>query len=173
MRKKTSAKTKLTQPPNVKVGPLHVPPDYRGKRKRDLPWSHAQKRLERSRNYWICTTRPDGRPHSSPVFGFWFEGAFYFGTGRTTRKARNLAANPHVSVHLESGDDVVILEGRVEEVDQNELARKVDAICRKKYKMPPVVMPGAVAYRVRPRVVLAWLEKEFPYTATRWEFSEG
>jgi hypothetical protein len=23
---------------------------------------------------------------------------------------------------------------------------------------------------VRPRVVLAWLEKEFPFSSTRWEF---
>src|SRR5215467_2345001 len=171
-RSPKSPKKPAVQPPNVKVGPLHVPPDYRGKRKGDLPWSHAQQRLERSRNYWICTARPDGRPHSSPVFGYWFEGAFYFGTGRDTRKALNLAANPNVSMHLESGDDVVILEGRAEEVDQKELARKVDAICRKKYGMPPVVMEGAVAYRVRPRVVLAWLEKDFPYTATRWEFPQ-
>jgi len=144
---------------------------YRAKRKGDLPWSHAEERLERSRNYWICTTRTDGRPHSSPVFGFWHEGAFYFGTGRETRKAKNIAANPHVSVHLESGDDVVILEGRAEEVDRKQLAKDLDAVCRKKYNMPMMVVDSGVSYRVRPRVVLAWTEKEFPYTATRWEFS--
>lgn len=30
--------------------------------------------------------------------------------------------------------------------------------------------PIGPVYRVRPRTVLGWLEKEFPSTATRWRF---
>jgi Pyridoxamine 5'-phosphate oxidase len=94
------------------VGLPQVPPLYGMKSPHKfLPFTHAEDRLTKSRNYWICTTRPDGRPHSIPVWGFWFEGALYFGTARSTRKSRNLAHNPAISVHLESGDDVVILEG--------------------------------------------------------------
>jgi hypothetical protein len=171
--KRTAAKSKAHQPSNVKVGPPHVPPMYRAKRKGDLPWSHAEQRLIASRSYWVCTTRPDGRPHSIPVWGFWHQGAFYFGTHRETRKAKNLAANPNISVHLESGDDVVILEGRAEEVDTKQLVKDMDAVCRKKYGMPMMVVDGGVSFRVRPRIVLAWLEKEFPYTATRWEFKQS
>jgi len=33
-----------------------------------------------------------------------------------------------------------------------------------------MVVPEGVAFRVRPRVVLAWTEKEFPKNSTRWEF---
>src|ERR1700687_1271796 len=70
------------------VGVPQMPKLYGMKpRKRYLPWSHAERRLERSRNYWICTARPDGGPHSIPVWGFWFEGALYFGTARTSRKS--------------------------------------------------------------------------------------
>src|SRR5947209_5813545 len=29
-----------------------------------LPWSWARDRLVASHNYWISTTRPDGRPHA-------------------------------------------------------------------------------------------------------------
>ncbi|PYX80352.1 MAG: hypothetical protein DMG70_24015 [Acidobacteria bacterium] len=43
--------------------------------------------------------RPDGRPHSIPLWGFWLEGALYFGTARSSRLARNLARQPVVSVH--------------------------------------------------------------------------
>jgi general stress protein 26 len=57
-----------------------------------------------------------GRPHATPVSGVWIEGGFYFGTGTGSRKARNLAKNQHLVVHLESGDEVVILEGVAEEV---------------------------------------------------------
>jgi len=68
------------------------------------PWMKrsVRGRPARSRNYWICTSRPDGRPHSMPVWGFWTDGALYFGTERSSRKGKNLAHNYAVSVHLES-----------------------------------------------------------------------
>src|SRR5262249_53702742 len=80
-----------TAKPTVKVraGLPHVPALYQLKPRTEyLPWSHAEERLERSRNYWICTARPDGRPHSIPVWGFWIEDAFYFGTARVRKKAK-------------------------------------------------------------------------------------
>jgi len=143
-------------------------------RDRYLPFSHAEKRLKESRNYWICTTRPDGRPHSIPVWGFWIDGALYFGTARSSRKSRNLARNPALSVHLESGDDVVILEGNAAEVDLSDKPtfKKLDAASRAKYEMPMMVMPESVFYSIRPRVVLAWTENDFPNNATRWQFAE-
>ena len=168
-KRKPSAGT--SPDPGVHVGVPRMPAMYQGKkREKFLPWSHAEERLARSRNYWICTSRADGRPHSAPVWGLWHDGALYFGTHRDSRKARNIARNPHVSIHLESGDDVVIIEGAVEEVDQKAVARQLDAACRKKYRMPMSVMPESVCFRVRPRVVLAWTEADFPNNSTRWEF---
>jgi Pyridoxamine 5'-phosphate oxidase len=162
-----------TAPDGCHAGLPEVPPLYGLKpRKKYLPFSHAEKRLARSRNYWICTTRPDGRPHSIPVWGFWIDGAVYFGTASSSRKARNLAHNPAVSVHLDSGDDVVILEGAAIKVNLSDKLtfKKLDAASRSKYKMPLMVVPGSVVYCVRPRVVLAWTEKDFPNNATRWTF---
>jgi len=37
--------------------------------------------------------------------------------------------------------------------------------------MPMTVMPGSESFRDRPRIVLAWTEKDFPYNSTRWEFA--
>ena len=164
-------KAPASQNPAATVGVPHMPAMYHGK-KRDkfLPWSHAEERLTSARNYWICTSRPDGRPHSAPVWGFWHEGALYFGTHRESRKARNIATKGDISVHLESGDDVVIVEGVAEKVDAKAIARQLDAVCKKKYGMPMTVFPESVAFRVRPRVVLAWTEKDFPNNSTRWEF---
>jgi 2,4-dienoyl-CoA reductase-like NADH-dependent reductase (Old Yellow Enzyme family) len=152
--------TKATQP--VSAGLPHVPSLYGLQpRKEYLPWSHAEERLSHSRNYWICTSRPDGRPHSIPVWGFWIDGALYFGTGRSSRKGKNLASSPAVSVHLESGDDVVILEGTAEEVSDKATLHKIDEASRKKYDMPLMIMPGeTVVYCVRPRMALAWRERE-------------
>lgn len=139
---------------------------------RFLEYSEVETRLAKSRSYWICTARPDGRPHSIPVWGFFLEGALYFGTSRNTRKARNLAYNPALSVHLESGDDVVILEGTAVEIDISDKAtfKKLDAASRSKYRMPLMVVPEGVFYAVHPRVILAWTESDFPTNATRWQF---
>jgi general stress protein 26 len=162
--------TKATQP--VSAGLPHVPSLYGLQPRQEyLPWSHAEERLSHSRNYWICTSRPDGRPHSIPVWGFWIDGALYFGTGRNSRKGKNLASSPAVSVHLESGDDVVILEGTAEEVSDKATLHKIDEASRKKYDMPLMIMPGeTVVYCVRPRMALAWRERDFPTSATRWQF---
>lgn len=173
MRKAKTPQPASQQRDSIQVGPPDVPPLYGLKKRSEyLPFTHAEERLAKSRNYWICTTRPDGRPHSIPVWGFWIDGQVIFGTARTSRKALNLAGNPAVSVHLESGDDVVIVEGAATEVDisDQEILKKLDAASRAKYKMPLMVVPEGIFYSVRPRIVLAWTEKDFPNTATRWKF---
>jgi PPOX class probable F420-dependent enzyme len=142
-----------------------------------LPWSHVDERMARARNYWVATTRPNGRPHCAPVWGAWVDGTFYFGSGPRSRKARNLSANPNVVVHLESGDDVVILEGTAEEVadpDPSLFTRIADAYAAK-YLDPETAeefRPSSAEgmYAVRPHLAFAWLERDFPSTATRWVF---
>jgi hypothetical protein len=160
------------QPLTARTGPPHMPKIFGIKpRKQYLPWSHAEERLARSRNYWICTARPDGRPHSTPVWGLWLDHAFYFGTARSSCKARNLGHDSAVSIHLESGADVIILEGRAFEVTDHAVFKKLDSATRTKYKIPLLIISEeSIIYRVQPRVVLAWLEKDLPGTATRWEF---
>jgi Pyridoxamine 5'-phosphate oxidase len=112
MKKPKVAQTNASKLRISSVGIPRMPALYGVKpRKEYLPWRHAAEKLASSRNYWICTTRPDGRPHAIPVWGFWIDDALYFGTARSTRKARNLAHNSAAVVHLESGDDVVIVEG--------------------------------------------------------------
>ena len=177
--KKSAPKKPVSPLPKIiATGLPHVPATYGLKaREKYLPFSHAEARLAKSRNYWICTARPDGRPHSIPVWGFWIDGALYFGTARASRKARNLAHHPAISIHLDSGDDVVILEGTAAEVDPNDKPtfKKLNAASRVKYNMPMTAPPGgeSVVYRVLPRVVLAWTEKDFPNNATRWELNPG
>jgi hypothetical protein len=62
-----------------------------------LPWSWAQERLETSRNYWISTTRPDGRPHTTPIWGVWWENCFYFSAGNLTREYSGSATRWRIS----------------------------------------------------------------------------
>jgi general stress protein 26 len=140
----------------------------KGAKTKFLPWSFAEERLAKSHNYWICSTRPDGRPHSIPVWGVWVAGAFHFSTDPDSQKARNLKANPAISVHVESGNEPVILEGQVE---ASKLDKNLDAAYHAKYKMHLRDMPGPMAiFRLRPNTVLAWREKDFSISATKWKF---
>ena len=59
-----------------------------------LPWSWAEERLLQSKNFWLATRWPDGRPHVMPVWAIWHAGALWFSSSRQSRKARNLAADP-------------------------------------------------------------------------------
>ena len=129
-----------------------------------LPWSWAAERLEASRNYWIVTAAADGRPHAAPVWGLWLDDALLFGTSPDSRKGRNLARDPRVVIHLESGDEVVILEGEVDRARVDD--RTADAYDAK-YGLRP---PGEELLRLRPRIAFAWLERDYPKTATRFAF---
>lgn len=136
-----------------------------------LPLSRLDEKLAESRNYWIVSTRPDGRPHAMPVWGIWLEQSVLFSTDPSSRKGRNLAARPDIVVHLESGDDVVIVEGHAEEVaDVGLLRRFADAYDAKYHFRPDLGNPAHGVYRVRPARAFSWLEKDFPGTATRWEW---
>ena len=73
-------------------------------------------------------------------------------------------------MHLESGDQTVILEGRVEEVrDRAVLARYAEDY-HAKYRFRPDEDATNVTYRLRARVGFAWRERDFPDSATRWRF---
>lgn len=140
-----------------------------------LPWNHLSERMARSRNYWVCTTRSDGRPHAAPVWGVWVDEAFYFSTGDESQKGRNLSTNPNVVVHLESGDDVVILEGTLEREGNIGLLPRLNAVYQAKYGYPLFEGNPAESYvlTLKPRVAFAWLEADFPGGATRWRFEAG
>jgi hypothetical protein len=134
-----------------------------------LPWSQVGQRMASARNYWIATTRPDGRPHVMPVWGVWIDATFYFGTAKHSRKARNLATTPALGVHLESGDDVVILEGVAVEVTDPGRCALIDDAYFAKYRVHMLGSPDdIVIYALRPRIAFAWQESDFPGSATRW-----
>src|SRR5262245_41139706 len=122
-----------------------------------LPWSWAVERLERARNYFLSTTRPDGRPHAMVIWGIWVENIFYFSTGRDSRKARNLAANPNCVVCPEKAEEAVIVEGVADEVKDKKLIGRLDKIYQSKYewKLDPKLGP---IYAVRPTIAFGFIE---------------
>lgn len=136
-----------------------------------LPWSRASERLATSHNYWIHTTRPDGRPHAKPVWGLWFEQCFYFGTSPKSVDGHNMSANSSLAMHLESGDDVVILEGTAEVVTDPKLLSQLDDAYYAKYSYHLVGERAGPIYLLHHKVCFAWQERDFVGSATRYGFN--
>jgi len=135
-----------------------------------LDWNWARERLTNSHNYVIMTVRPDGRPHAMGMHGLWFDDAFYFGTGETTRKARNLAANPNCILINERLDELVIVEGTVEKIGYDAVAAMLSAASKKKYGWPMQPSKGGLVFKLSPKTVFALPEKLFATAPTRWKF---
>jgi nitroimidazol reductase NimA-like FMN-containing flavoprotein (pyridoxamine 5'-phosphate oxidase superfamily) len=132
-----------------------------------LPYAWAEERLSRSHNYWLTTARPDGMPHTMPVWGVWLDGAWYCSTATTSRKARNLANNPRCVVCNEDAAEAVILEGVARPLPAPEILPALSTAYKAKYGWD---LQGSV-FEVRPLVVFAMPEKQFPAGATRWDFT--
>jgi len=121
----------------------------------------------------IVTVRPDGRPHAMGMHGIWFNDAYYFGTDETTRKARNLEGNPHCIVINENLEELLIVEGTAELITWAQLPEGLPAASKKKYGWAPPQGAGGRMYKVVPRKVFAFPEKQIATAVTRWIFDEN
>ena len=132
-----------------------------------MSWQWVTEQLESARNYWVATTRPSGRPHSVPVWGVWVGDAFHFATDPLGVTAKNLKQNPESVVNLESGDDVVILEGQFELHDSTP---SIQQAFNAKYDMPWGAEETIPVFTLELSKALAWTESDYPSNATRWRF---
>ena len=101
-----------------------------------VPWSTAVETLNKAEVFWVTTIRPNGRPHVVPVLALWLDDALYFTTGEIERKAKNIAANPYVTVStgvniMGETLDVIIEGDAVRQIDKSKLQRIADAYVTK------------------------------------------
>ena len=68
-------------------------------------------RLRGERHAWICTLRPDGSPHVTPVWFVFRQASWWVGSSGRNVKVRNLMRDPRVSLALEGGAAPVVAEG--------------------------------------------------------------
>lgn len=169
-----TSKKESTESENIPAASRPYIPGYgvpKGK-KGMLAWSHVSERMTNARHYWVTTANTEGQPHAMPVDGLWIGDKLYFGGSLQTRRSRDLGANPAVCVHLESADDVVMLQGEahpLREVDSALAAKLVEASALKYGHTPKpedFIMGGTFVFR--PQVVFAW--SQFLKDATRWHF---
>jgi hypothetical protein len=142
-----------------------------------MPWSWAEQRLEGSHNYWLATVRSDGRPHLMIVWGLWQAGVFYFITGASSRKARNLESNVHCVIGTEQAHEAVVVEGAAEKLTDVEQLRQLVALYQRKYDYDMSAMQEDILalrepmFAMRPTVAFGLEEKAILQSATRWRFA--
>ncbi|HEX2743124.1 MAG TPA: pyridoxamine 5'-phosphate oxidase family protein [Streptosporangiaceae bacterium] len=140
-----------------------------------LTWAEVAERLSAPRQYWLSTTTPSGAPHAAPVWGVVTEETLYFYSQRSTIKARNLAADPRAVVHLESGEDVMIVSGRLDDLGRPAEVRYVVAALAAKYTrledqqyLPSNDPDFDVVYALRPQSAMAWRLNDYTASQRRW-----
>ena len=141
----------------------HFPAGYLEAPRGFVLWEYVEEQLVKASDYWLCSVQPDGRPHVVPKWGVCVKNCFYFDGSPGTRHARNIALNPAVAVHLESGEQVVIVNGDCTAVSQPDagLAAEVARTYTQKYEKKGYA-PAADQWKdgglfeVVPRTALAW-----------------
>jgi len=130
-----------------------------------IPWRVVDAQLNALRTVWVSSTRPDGRPHSVPVWYLWEDGdapAIVFSSLENSQKTRNLEHQSWVVIHAGDGDDTYIFEGEAEIIGDSAERERLNRLYMEKY-----VDPGSGAqaqfgerdtvYRLRVRHVMTWL----------------
>lgn len=110
--------------------------------------------------------------------GLWLDAVLYLSIGAPLA-VQNLARTPAATVHLESGANVVILEGTTEAVTDPSLVEHLISAYEAKYQSK--WFPDVRLYAFRPQVGFGWLSAEdgldggsvFLGTTTRWTFPHG
>ena len=161
--------TKITRPTFPK-GYVDNPVSY-------LTWDWVATQLTESKHYWVCSVRPNGRPHVVPRWAVFVDGKIYYDGSPETRHSRNIEINPHITVNLESGAEAIILEGTTEAAGKPsaELGKKLSEAYKKKYKdmgyaPAPNSWDEGGLYVFTPRQCIAW--SKFTEDPTKFIFSE-
>ena len=142
-----------------------------------LTWDWVAEQLAESKHYWLCSVRPDGRPHVVPRWAVFVDGKIYYDGSPETRHSRNIEINPNVSVHLESGTEVIMLEGTAQTVGRPspELGKRLSQEYKKKYKElgyapGPNSWDEGGLFVFTPRQCIAWTK--FNEDPTKFLFEE-
>jgi PPOX class probable F420-dependent enzyme len=134
---------------------------------------------------WLATINADGSPHVTGVGAMWVDGAFFFETGKDTRKGRNLARDPRCTVTVAATEFDLIVDGDAQIVtDPATVAAmaqrwashgwpaRVDdsgVALTAEFSAPSAGPPPWFVYRITPRAATA-LATIGEGGATRWRF---
>jgi nitroimidazol reductase NimA-like FMN-containing flavoprotein (pyridoxamine 5'-phosphate oxidase superfamily) len=139
-----------------------------------LPWSWAEERLVTSHDYWLATVSPAGSPHVMPVWGVWTQGAAWFSSSHQSRKARNIASNPHAVITSDNPREPVVVEGTAHLIVAEDAIEHFTSWVNTKYgtDLPVSFFADNAAFRLDPRCVFGLDDADFSTSPTKWVFGD-
>jgi hypothetical protein len=165
-----------------------------------LEWSSITDRLDRGfeqapggggpgrHTCWLATVDRDGSPHLNGIGALWHDGAFWFETGETSRKGRNLARDPRCTLSLATQEFDLVVEGEAHPVRDPSTVATLAALWAEggwpcepdesgtaltaPFSAPSAGPPPWLVYRldVHRATALATVD---PGGATRWTFDDA
>ncbi len=123
-----------------------------------LAWDVVQGQLNSAGTYWVVATSGDDHPHPRPVWGVWSvlgDESLWLTLGSPTLRAE-IGSNPRVTAHLDSGVEVVIVEGTAAPVTDPELLDAFVAAYDAKYDWRYDIDEYGPPLRIEPASILAW-----------------
>jgi PPOX class probable F420-dependent enzyme len=128
---------------------------------------HAEQRLQTNIIGWLTTVGSNGRPYTVPVWFLWEGSTLLIFSQQEKQKIRNLRKNARVTLALDDtkqGEDVVIVEGTAEILDNPDISAILPAYVEKYGKMiqdmgyTPESMAAefSVGIRVTPTKFRSW-----------------
>lgn len=140
-----------------------------------VSWAEIVSRLAAARNYWLGTTTLSGAPHAVPVWGVFVGETLHIYTERRTVKARNISSDSRVVIHLESGEDVLIVRGTAVDIGMPSDVPSVVAALAAKYTAPGdedyLPVPGSgfdVVYAIKPVSAIMWSLADYDGSQRSW-----
>jgi len=110
-----------------------------------------------------------------PVWAVWDAGGLWFSSSLRSRKARNLDADPRLTVTTDNALEPVVVEGTAERVVALEARTRFVGLSNAKYGTDYSVdfLDPAVnaTFRVTPRWAFGLVEADFAGSPTRWAFT--
>ncbi len=162
-----------------------------------IDWSRIERRLDQGLSQapetggpnrhtcWLATINTDGSPHVTGIGAIWVDGTFWFETGKSTRKGRNLARDPRCTLSVAADEFDLVVDGEATLVtDPPTVAAMAERWaaggwpCRvdesgtaltAEFSAPSAGAPPWFVYRLEPHAATALLTVE-PGGATRWRF---
>ena len=76
---------------------------------------------------WLATIDSDGSPHVTGVGALWVDGAFWFETGESTRKGKNLARDSRCTLSVATDTFDLVVEGDAHKVTDPAIVQSMAA----------------------------------------------
>ncbi|GAB0102877.1 pyridoxamine 5'-phosphate oxidase family protein [Nocardia sp. JMUB6875] len=134
---------------------------------------------------WLTTINADGTPHVTAVGAVWVDGTYWFQTGDTTQKGKNVARDPRCALSVSANEFDLVINGSAEKITDPATVERIAATWAEggwpcevdesgigltaPFNAPATGPAPWYVYRITPRSAVS-VSTVAPGGTTRWTF---